>query len=132
GMNLDDLALSVFHEASALDDITVFQPHHIARKQPEVLLGRFFHEVVAFDPEFARKREFALPGVGIVRVTWRVAGLTLTLGVIGDDQLQWVKNSDAAGRNRVKVVAQRLLKNTVIDLLMSFGNPQSVAEQAYG
>src|SRR3712207_8529278 len=52
---LDDLARGVLHDLLAGDEVAVAQTHLAARRQPEELLRRVLHEVVAVDVQLARE-----------------------------------------------------------------------------
>ena len=55
-MNFDHFAgLRILHHAGAGDEVAVAQPHFAAGRQPEILLGRIFAEIVLLDVEHARK-----------------------------------------------------------------------------
>ncbi len=58
----------ILDDARALDEVRAPQPHFVAGRQPEELLRRVLHEVVALDVELAAERHLARARRRILRI----------------------------------------------------------------
>ena len=100
-----DFAVAVFDDILAGDVISVFQPHLAPRRQPEKLFRRLLHEVAALDDKFARERQFARAGGGIVRVVGGLHFLDAAFRVVVNHDFQRLKHRHRARRRFVQFVA---------------------------
>src|ERR1700722_18286059 len=125
-----DLTRSVLHHFATLDEISVAQPHFGARRQPEELLGRIFHEVVLLDVEFAAKRDFTRAGGRIVRVIDGFELFRPAFRVILDHHLERPQYRHAPQRRLVEKFADAELQHADIDDAVGLGDPDTPNEFA--
>ena len=126
----EDLARIVLVAAAAFDDEAVAQPHLVSRIEPEVTLGRDFHEILALYPQFARKRQRALAQFRLLRMVGREAFLCRALGIIVDDEFERIEHGDAPRRNFVQMLAHTLLEHAIVDPGVGLGHADALGEQA--
>src|SRR5262245_55410332 len=85
---LHHLAGSVLYNLAASDEVGIAQPHLGAGREPEELLRRVLHEVVALDIELAPEPDAARAGRRIVGMVDSLELLALALGIILDHDLE--------------------------------------------
>ena len=84
-IDLLDLAVGVFLQPAAFDDIRTFETHFLVRTETEEFLGRILHEVLALDPKFAGEGHLMHPLLGILRIVGHLHHLGLLLGIVVED-----------------------------------------------
>ena len=98
-VNFHDVAFVVLLQAGAFDDVGVLQAHFLSGSQTHEFLFCHFHEVIAFNPDFAAEGDFVC-AVGLVfGIVYGGHLLGLSFGIVGDDNLhriQYRTYADAA------------------------------------
>ena len=112
---LDHVAGRVLHDADALDEVGVAEPHLAARGEAEEVLRRVLAEVVLLDVEHLRERHLPRPGRRVLRVVDRVHLLGLALGVVLDDDLERPQHAHHARGLLVQVFAQGVFEPRHVD-----------------
>ena len=79
---LDYIAILILLTTGTTYHIGGLQPHLIAGKQAEISLHRFFHEVLLFNPQFAREGNCPCSVLRLSRIVLHLKGLCLPLGII--------------------------------------------------
>ena len=127
---LDHLALGVLHGLPARDEVGVAQPHLLARRQSEELLGRVLHEVVALDPQLAREADLARARACVLRVVDGFQLLRLALRIVLDHHLERPQHGHAPQRAFVERLAHRELEHAGIDHAVGLGDADALDEIA--
>jgi hypothetical protein len=99
----------VLFDSLAFDNVGVSKADLSTRFQSVKLPRRFFQEVVALDPDFARKRHIAGTELRTVRVIGRFHHLDLSFGIVFDNYSQRVDHGKTALRGFVQVVPDTAL-----------------------
>ena len=129
---LDHASFGVLLHLFAGDAVRVAQTHFLARCQAEVLLRRFFAEVIAFDVHGARESNFARACAGIFGIVDRVQPLDMACGDVLDRDLDRIQHRHRARGALVQVVADRILQHDALDGAGCACHTDVVAECAQG
>ena len=130
---LDYLAGPVLYDFVALDDAGVFQAHFSVRLEPEVFVGRFFHEVSPVDQEFTRERNLTGGAFRVGRVERAVEPFHPSFLPVGDGHLDGiVAYSHISVGTLVEVLADAPFQKLEVHHLLMLGNPYPVAEHLEG
>src|SRR5690606_18388896 len=112
------------------DEIGVAKAHLAARCEPEVLLGRVDHEVVALDEQLAAEGYLAGAEGLIGGMVGGGEVLDLRLRVVGDYQSYRVENRHATRSRSLQVFAYAAFRQRHLDAVVALGDADSFAKIA--
>ena len=131
-LELDYIAFRVLDDFFALDYISIFQTHFTVGLQAEELLGSIFHEIGAFDVEFACERDLAgrsfRLGGNSCGVEGAVEPFHLPFRVVGDGKLDGVLNDHVAVGTGVQVLPYAPFEELDVHQLVTLAHADLVAE----
>ena len=128
--NLNDIAVFVFVDAGAGDQIGIAQANFAARREAEEFLGRVFHKVGAVDPQFAAKRQFAAALFGMGRIERRIEPFDFAFGVVFDEDFDGLGDAHHARGDFVEVFADAVFEQSDVDHRIAFVYANDFAEIA--
>ena len=125
-MDCSDIAVLILVKTDAFDKVRVHQAHFVAREETIILFRRFFHKVVALDPELAAKRNLTLAQIGVFEVIVRLKHLNLVLGIVVDDELKRMENCQHALAAGLKILTDTVLESCIVRGGVALGNAAQV------
>ncbi|MNE23002.1 hypothetical protein D3C80_1162360 [compost metagenome] len=97
-MDFNDIAVSIFNDVIAFDEVSMLQTDLVPREQPEIFAWRILHEILSLNINFTRERDLAIAHFRIFTVVFRFKQLGLSLRVIRNDNLERVNHSHRTRR----------------------------------
>ena len=99
----------------AFDEVSIAQPHFVARREAKEFLGWVLHEIVALDEELAAERDPPHTRRGIVGMIDRLQLLELAFGIVLDHDFQGPQHRHAPQRRAIELFADTELQHADID-----------------
>ena len=128
GTNQRNLPVGILLIRNAANDVTTAQTHATPRPETEEFLRRILHEVIAFDPDLATHRHFALTHIGILRVI-RHQRICQRFGrPVFQDHLHRIEHRHTTRRRPVEIVAHFKLKQGHIGRAIELGDADALAK----
>ena len=95
-VQFDNVAVCVFNDFFAFNDVCIFQANFFARCETEEFLHWFFHEVILFDVNGLAEGHFARAHGFVFLVVVGNARFGLAVWVVRNDYFQWVNDGHQA------------------------------------
>ena len=127
----DPPTLGSSHDLAAGDQVAVLEADLAAGSQPAESLRGILLEVIPFDEDLARERDFARSCLSYVgRKIGRVEPFHLALRVVLDLEAQRLEHAHAARRSPVQIVPHHVLERADVHALVRLRDADEIAEAA--
>ena len=114
-VNFNHLAVPVLNDVCTGNEIAITQSHFTSWRQTIKLLWRILAEVVAFNIQNARERDFPRARAGVFRIIDRVHLLDLAFWIIVDYEFQRTQHGHYARHTFVEILAEEMLEHRQLD-----------------
>ena len=115
-VDFGNIAFGILYHILTLYYISALQTHLATGSQTEELLWRILHKVVAFYVYLPRERHLVCACGAVLRIVFHLYSLSLTFGIVGDNDFHGIHHSHHSCSNPVEVITHRMLKT---DMLLS-------------
>ena len=130
--HLYNVAIGIFVDACAPEEVAVAQAHFAAWCESEKLGRCILHEVGGVDVEFAGEGELSLAKRVVCWMEGGIEPLDFVGGVVFDENPDGVKNAHDTGSNVVEVLPDTVLQKRQVDDAVAFIDANAFAEAADG
>ena len=125
-----DVAVRIFLDTLAGDEIGVAQSHLATGPKPEKFLGRILHEIRTFNKQPAPKRHGAFPGGFVLGIVHRLQFLGSSFRIIFNHHLQRIQHRAPALGGFVQLLANGVFQQADVGHPLVLGHAHALAEIA--